>query len=310
MPKLLIVGDVGLDLVLGPVDQMPAIGTEALVDRAEIRNGFSAANSALAVRHLGRACQLVGAIGDDDLGRSLVERLTGIDTRLFVTPGRATTLTVALVRGDGERSFLTTRGHLEAIGWDEIIARVDPADDGDIALLTGFFLLPGMRPAYGEHLQTLRALGYRIAVDTGWPPEGWTPEVRAEVTNWLPLCDLILLNEIEVLGLGQDARVEASLIQIAGHMAPGGVAVAKLGAQGAAAVTGGEVVRGSAPAVAVFDSVGAGDSFNAAFLAALQNGLPLDAALTAGCAAASAIIAAFPRSNIAPGSLAHLVAAR
>jgi sugar/nucleoside kinase (ribokinase family) len=310
VPKLLIIGDVGLDLVLGPVDAMPAIGTEALVDRAEIRSGFSAANSALAARHLGQACQLVGAIGDDDLGRVLVERLAGIDARLFVTPGHATTLTVALVRGDGERSFLTTRGHLEAVGWDKIIARVDPAGDGDIALLTGFFLLPTMRAAHGEYLRKLRALGYRIAVDTGWPPEGWTPEVRAEVTGWLPLCDLILLNEIEVLGLGQDQRVEVSLNHIASCLAPGGVAVAKLGAQGAAALTGGEIFRGSAPAVSVFDSVGAGDSFNAAFLAASQNGLPLEAALTAGCAGASTIIARFPRSDIAPGSLANLVAAR
>jgi ribokinase len=305
--KLLIIGDIGLDLIMGPVDRWPSPGTEALVDRMEMRAGFSAANAALAARHLGHDCRLVGAVGNDDLGRWIVDKLDGIETRLAFT-GTATTLSVAFIQSDGERSFLTTRGHLESIDWAGIMPVIDPAQPGDIALLTGLFLMPRLRTAYGETLRTLRQHGYRIAVDTGWPTEGWTSEIRAEVTAWLPHCDLLLLNEIEIPGLSGHADIDDALTDLAGHMAPGGIAVAKMGARGAMAAQDGLLFRGAAPTVSAFDTVGAGDSFNAAFLAALQNGLPLDTALDAGCAGASTIIAHFPREAIAPGMLANIVA--
>jgi len=47
--RLIIVGDVGVDLVLGPISGWPRIGTETLVERSELRAGGSAANAALAV---------------------------------------------------------------------------------------------------------------------------------------------------------------------------------------------------------------------------------------------------------------------
>lgn len=307
MPKLVIIGDVGLDLIMGPLDQWPEAGTETIVDRTEMRSGFSAANSALAASYFGHDCKLLGAVGSDHFGNWLIERLSAVDSDLVRLPGVATTLSVAMVRSDGERSFLTTRGHLENINCALFLDRVERASPGDIALLTGYFLLPGIRARFDEMLLRLRDLGYRIAIDTGWPPAGWTPAIRTEVLAWLPLCDMLLLNEIEVTGLAGKADIPAALHWLTERMAPGGTAVGKLGARGCAAAHLGRIATGSAPSVSVFDTVGAGDSFNAAFLAACQNGLSLEDALSAGCRGASSILASFPRAAIKAGALASVV---
>ncbi len=65
---------------------------------------------------------------------------------------------------------------------------------------------------------------------------------------------------------GQAAR------QLAGRT---GVAAIKLGARGALAATGTELVRASAIPVQVADTVGAGDSFDAGFIYGFLQGWPL-----------------------------------
>ena len=56
------------------------------------------------------------------------------------------------------------------------------------------------------------------------------------------------------------------------------------------------VARAAAPRVAVVDTIGAGDVFNAAFLAALAEGAPLTGCLAAGTQVASRAISTSPRN--------------
>ena len=62
----------------------------------------------------------------------------------------------------------------------------------------------------------------------------------------------------------------------------------------------------AAPETKIFDSIGAGDSFNAGYLLARMDGAALPEALAAGCRAAAAIISRFPRRSIGLGELAQL----
>ena len=41
--RLIVIGDVGVDLVQGPISAWPRIGPETLVERSELRAGGSAA---------------------------------------------------------------------------------------------------------------------------------------------------------------------------------------------------------------------------------------------------------------------------
>jgi len=91
--RLTIIGDIGVDLVLGPLSGWPRVGTETILERSELRAGGSAGNAALAVSYLGGASRLLSGVGNDDLGSWLSEQFRGMGASLEVCDA-ATTLTV------------------------------------------------------------------------------------------------------------------------------------------------------------------------------------------------------------------------
>jgi ribokinase len=307
VPPLTIIGDVGVDIVLGPVDHWPAVGTEALMDRSELRPGGSAANAALAASYLGAPCRLLSSVGNDGLGTWLTEQFRGLDVSLPVCDS-ATSVSVGIIHSCGERTFLTTRGHLEVFSYEHVRPFVPRAKHRDsIALLSGVFLTPKLRRNYSRLLEEVAALGYQIALDTGWPSGNWNDELREQVFGWVEKCDHVLLNEIEVAHLGDSTDLQVALDNVSRRLKPGASLVVKNGAKGAIGFQAGAKQRVDAVPSAVFDTIGAGDSFNAGYLLARLEGSDLTDALAAGCRAAAAVITRFPRRSIKPGELAELV---
>lgn len=87
-------------------------------------------------------------------------------------------------------------------------------------------------------------------------------------------------------------------------MPEGAIVVVKRGPDGAIAIgPDGLLVSVAAPVVEVIDTIGAGDVFNAAFLAALASGEPLVSCLMAGTEVASRAISTLPRNYGGPTSL-------
>ena len=304
--RLIIVGDVGVDLVLGPISEWPRVGTEALVERSELRAGGSAGNAALAVSYLGGHAQLLSVVGNDDPGAWLRGQLQPLGATLAVCDA-PTTLSVGLIHSCGERTFFTTRGHLEAFSYDILRPLIPPAPDaGSIALLSGVFLTPALHPAYPLLIRELRSLGYDVALDTNWPPQGWSAALREEVATWVAATDHVLLNELEVRSLADTTDLTAAIERLAPMLKPGATLAVKTGARGAIGAEDGQRRECTAPQASMFDTVGAGDSFNAGYLLARLDGAGLAESLAAGCRAASAIIARFPRRAIAAGDLSAL----
>jgi ribokinase len=304
--RLIIIGDVGVDLVLGPIAEWPRIGTETLVERSELRAGGSAANAALAVGYLGGHSQLLSVVGNDEPGAWLRGQLTPLGAKLAVCDA-PTTLSVGLIHSCGERSFFTTRGHLEAFSYEILRPLVPPAPDASsIALLSGVFLTPALRAAYPLLIRELHSLGYRVALDTNWPPQDWSAALREEVATWVTACDHVLLNELEVRSLADATDLTAAIERLTPMLKRGATLAVKTGARGATGAEDGQRCECTAPPASIFDTVGAGDSFNAGYLLARLEGAPLAESLAAGCRAAAAIIARFPRRSIAAGELASL----
>jgi sugar/nucleoside kinase (ribokinase family) len=152
----------------------------------------------------------------------------------------------------------------------------------------------------------LHALGYRVALDTNWPPQGWSAALREEVATWVSASDHVLLNELEVRSLADTADLTAAIERLTPMLKRGATLAVKTGARGAIGTEDGQRCESAAPESSTFDTVGAGDSFNAGYLLARLDGAGLAESLAAGCRAASAIITRFPRRSIAAGDLAGL----
>jgi sugar/nucleoside kinase (ribokinase family) len=303
-PRLTIIGDVGVDLVLGPLSGWPQIGTETLMEHSELRAGGSAGNAALAVSYLGGAAQLLSIVGNDAPGSWLAAQFHGVDVSLEVCEA-PTTLTVGLVHSCGERTFLTTRGHLEALSYERLRPRLQAADGEGLALLSGVFLTPALRSAYPRLMADLRSLGYQVALDTNWPPQGWSASLRTEVSGWLAACTHVLLNDLEVRSLADTEDLELAIAHLAPILPQGAALVVKTGERGAIGIQDGQRFECPAAPATIVDSIGAGDSFNAGYLLACLRGAGLAEALAAGCEAAAAIISRFPRGAIRAGELAR-----
>ena len=218
-----------------------------------------------------------------------------------------TTLTVGLIHSCGERTFFTTRGHLEALTYELLRPRITTAPHpNSLVLLTGVFLTPALKASYPALIRELRQLGYQVALDTNWPPQDWNADLRAEVAGWISACDHVLLNDLEVRSLADAEHLPTAIGRLTPMLRRGATLVVKTGARGAIGIQDGQRQECAAPPATIFDTTGAGDSFNAGYLLARARGTGLGDSLTAGCHAASTIISRFPRRSIRPGDLAGL----
>lgn len=305
---LTIIGDVGVDIVLGPLREWPRIGTETLLDRSELRAGGSGGNTALAVHYLGGDSRLISLVGNDDFGVWLARQFQDTHASL-PSCDSPTSMSIGLLHECSERTFFTTRGHLDRLALRDVRPRLEPArSPRAMLLLCGAFLTPELRKSYDVLIDDAHQLGYQVAIDTGWPSEGWNAATRAEVACWVARCDHVLLNELEVLSLTDSTDLQQAATRVSATMPAGASLIVKTGKQGALGFQDGGRASSAARAVTVFDTIGAGDCFNAGYLLARMRGEDLADALAAGCHAATTIIERFPRRDIRRGEISPIPA--
>lgn len=297
---LATVGNANVDLIMGPISPWPVPGSESLCRQEDLRVGGAAGNVALAWTGLGVPFQIAANIGNDRFGDWLAEALAP-HSHGWPRTDAATTISVGITHPEGERSFFTTRGHLPMLSWEEVEAMLDwSALAGGTLLLCGSFLTDALTAQYDALFDRAEALGITVALDTGWPLDGWSPALRRQTMAWVARSGVVLFNEVEATSLtGLDTPQDAAR-RLAEAMPDGAIVVVKLGPNGALALADGSLVRAGAPRVTVKDTIGAGDVFNAAFLAALAEDMPLDTALNQAVATASLAVSTVPRRYATP----------
>lgn len=293
---LAVVGNVNVDLILGPVPAWPQPGTETMVEHDALRVGGAAGNVALVWMDLGISHQIAGNTGDDHYGQWLRTQFMPAAESWPVEAGPST-LSVGITHPDGERTFLTTRGHLSALHWLEVRDMLDwSALKGGYLLLCGSFITDALSADYDALFTHARAHDVAVALDTGWPPEGWGEALKARTRHWLAQSACCFFNAGEAAALTGIDAPEQSATALRDLLAPEGLAVVKCGADGALAVgADGTLHRAAAPYVTVIDTIGAGDVFNAIFLAARAAGACVAECLAQGVRAASCAISTEPR---------------
>lgn len=290
---LYIVGNVNIDLIMGPLDSWPQRGTEALLASNTWRVGGSAGNSALAAEALGINYRLIANKSGDVFGNWLAGHFS--NTQSWTTTAQPTSVTVGITHSDNERTFFTGPGNVEQLSIDDVLSQLpEHSQNQEIVLLSGAFLTLELLGQYQQLIQTLKKRQFKVALDCGWPPQGWQ-SLRPVVQKWLPWIDFLLLNELEVLELSAQENLEHATQTLSSWLAQHAHLVIKQGAKGASCYCDDTLYQCKASKVKVADTVGAGDIFNAGYLASMSESHSIDRALQWAITLASSAIATQPR---------------
>ena len=271
---LLVLGDVNPDLVMRGGDVTPAFGqAERIVDESRLTVGGSGAILACGAARLGLRVAIAGVVGDDLFGAYMRQELDarGVDvTGLAVDARRPTGMTVVL-SGDSDRAILTSMG---TIG-DLRVNSIDPdlVRSARHLHVSSFFLQRALAPDLPNLFELAREGGAGTSVDPNWDPSGaWDGGLQ----DLLASVDVLFPNEMEATRIARTSDLEVA-INVLRQRGP--TVVVKAGDRGAIAVAPGERASASVMRVATVDTTGAGDSFDAGFLAARLGGGSLERCL-------------------------------
>ncbi|HEY6678357.1 MAG TPA: carbohydrate kinase family protein [Actinomycetota bacterium] len=278
---LLVVGDANPDLIVRG-DVTPEFGqAEKLVDRADLVIGGSGAIAACGAARLGLRVAFAGVVGDDVFGRFMLDALTerGVDTTgLVVDPSRPTGLSVVLSKGE-DRATLSALGAIADLRAEMI----------DHALLrssrhvhvSSYFLQTGLAADLPPLFRKAREAGGTTSIDPNWDPAG---EWDGGLLSLLSQTDCFLPNSVEARSITGVDDIDVAALTLAER---GSIVAVKFGQGGGLALWADEVVRSESIPADVVDTTGAGDSFDAGFLAGRLAGLPLSRCLQLAVACGS-----------------------
>jgi sugar/nucleoside kinase (ribokinase family) len=278
---LLVVGDANPDLIVRG-DVTPEFGqAEKLVDRADLVIGGSGAIAACGAARLGLRVAFAGVVGDDVFGRFMLDALTerGVDTTgLVVDPSRPTGLSIVLSKGE-DRATLSALGAIADLRAEMI----------DHALLrssrhvhvSSYFLQTGLAADLPPLFRKAREAGGTTSIDPNWDPAG---EWDGGLLSLLSQTDCFLPNSVEARSITGVDDIDVAALTLAER---GSIVAVKFGQGGGLALWADEVVRSESIPADVVDTTGAGDSFDAGFLAGRLAGLPLSRCLQLAVACGS-----------------------
>jgi sulfofructose kinase len=238
---IVFVGLATLDTIL-VVPRHPEPDDRVVATECVVAGGGPAATAAVAAARLGADVAFVGAVGDDAAGEAIHAGLAreGVDvSRLDFVPGARSPQSTILVGPGGTRAIVHVPG-------------TAPLEVRD---------LPPAEWVHVDHhgYGAVRGRGYRLSVDGGNP----IPELDlAEVELYAP-------TEAALAGKPEDALAAGARVVVVTRGAEGSLAVTREG----------ERIVVPAPPVEAISTLGAGDVFHGALLAALVRDLPLGEAL-------------------------------
>jgi ribokinase len=290
--SICLIGNFCIDLIIRGVPHLPAWGQEVAGEDSLWMSSGQTTYTAFALRALGDPVSVIGCVGEDAWGSQIRGDLEsrGVDAEgLETIAGGRTALTVAAVRQDGERAFISDFACLNHADENVIGRRWPKVDQAQTVCLLGIFSWPALSLTRTAALfRRMRQAGKVTTLDTGWDPAGWNPETQdalrallAETTIFMPNLD-----EAAAITGSTDPAEAARRLALLG---PEQVVV-KLGNQGSLVLSAGRIIRQEAMPVDVVDTVGAGDVFNAGFLHARGHGEPLERCLRFGAATAARYI--------------------
>jgi sugar/nucleoside kinase (ribokinase family) len=274
------------------VPAFPAPGADVLADASEITVGGGFNVMAAAARQ-GLPVLYAGGHGTGPWGDMVRKALAAEGIEVFRDPDplRDTGFAVSLSQRDGERTYVTQLG-AESVREPGCMDEV-PVTRGDAVYISGYGLIsPQSGPVVARWATDLPP-GALLFLDPG----PLVPRIPAALlAAVLPRCDWLSCTAAEaalltsIPGPAEAARALLSRTRnVIVRTGESGCFLALAPAPGPEGHSsgGGAIVRIPAPAVEAVDTTGAGDAHAGAFLAALADGLPPEAAVARANAAAA-----------------------
>ena len=287
-----------VDLLNGPIPQypVPRVHTQVTAKWIRIMPGGGAANMPSAVARMGLPVRSFAKVGDDFNGEFIPRELAklGVDTTgICVSARDATPFTFVGVHADGERTFIHTPGANLTFNLGDL--DLERVLDTDLLLYHDLYVLPKLD---GEPAASLLAEAQRRGVLTFLDEDfGYGPKLEP-LAAMLPHCDYAIPSFDDLRAVFPDASAE----ETAGQLLTLGAraAVLKMGRDGCLVAHGSDRIRVPALPANVVDTTGAGDCWDAGFVAGLANGEDILTAARIGNACAAFCIEAVGGSSGVP----------
>ena len=268
---VLVAGSYSLDLIFTGLPGLPQLGEDMLATGLERIPG-EAYNSAVAMHRLGLRVGWAADFGNDDFSRFALERARaeGLDDSLFNHHKRPMRRISIAASFPDDRAFIT---YYDPDPRLPAVIKALTTASARVLYIPGFYYGPFLEMG----LRLARAKSMKIVMDgnSGSEVTLQNPSVRKAARS----VDVLLPNAKEARNLtGEDDLMKA--LKTLGGLCP--LVVVKDGGRGAYACHGNEILHADAIAITPFETTGAGDCFNAGFLKAWLDGLPVQECLRWG----------------------------
>lgn len=269
--EILVVGSLNMDFRIS-VDHLVSLGETKICKHLTFIPGGKGANQAYASGHLGNKTTMLGAIGNDSYGRSLLESLTQahVDTSHIVMRNDSDTgIAMVQVDEEGNNAIVVVPGANSTVDEAYIDQNIATLEQCDLVLLQ--LEIPLQTVVYIAKLA--KSMGKIVVLDPAPAPSGMPPEIYKYI-------DFIKPNEHEIRMLTGEDDIDNGMRKLLQYGV--GCVIVTVGKEGSKVLQqiDGPIEQYPTPDVPIIDTTAAGDSFIAAFASAFLETQDISYAVT------------------------------
>ena len=269
------IGDTMVDLYTR-ASQLPPRGGNVWSSAVQMNPGGTTANVSANIACLGISSAFIGGIGSDPYGQYILDAFAreGVNTEgIFIKQDGFTGIVLAIIDDEGERTFVAcARGSAYTLLTEADVSQID-FDQYDILHTSGVSLVEQpSRDAQLFAMKNARDLGKKIYYDPNLRLEGdiFPRELYNAQLEAISLSDVVLIGEEELYLMCKCKSIKNGSARL--HEKGAGLIVVKQGSQGVSVFDGKDSMTVPSFKVQVCSTAGAGDAFDAGFIAAQLRG--------------------------------------